>query len=72
MGVSLRLLGGITPGSEVGSGIYVGNIAISDGREKQDIPVVLEVETEDVFFDINLEIPPNYKEIKKGEKSCCL
>ena len=52
----------------VASGIYVGSIDISSLKETLSLPVILEVESQDVFFDANLDIPPAYTEIEKGGK----
>lgn len=53
---------GVTPG------IYVGNIKIRSTKETLVIPVIFEVESANVFFDANLDIPPVYTEISQGEK----
>ncbi len=50
------------------SGVYVGNIVVKNAKEEIEIPVVLEIESEDVFFDLNLDIPPQYNEISPGGK----
>lgn len=49
-------------------GVYVGHIEVTSGKEREIIPVIFEVESEDVFFDANLEIPVKYSEIAPGEK----
>lgn len=49
-------------------GVYVGSIKISDNSNTYYLPVIFEIETEDVFFDINLEVPPQYSSISPGEK----
>lgn len=50
-------------------GVYVGRILFKNPREVTYIqPVVLEIESKDVFFDANLEIPPLYTEVNPGEK----
>ena len=49
-------------------GIYVGSIVVKDTKGEQVIPVIFEVESEDVFFDINLNIPLEYGEIEQGKK----
>ena len=48
--------------------VYVGSIDISSLKEILSLPVVLEVESQDVFFDANLDIPPVYTEIAPGGK----
>jgi hypothetical protein len=52
----------------VDSGVYVGSIHIKNIHETLSLPVVMEVESRDVFFDANLDIPPAYTEIKAGER----
>lgn len=50
------------------AGVYVGAIRISGGSEGSLIPVIFEVESKDTFFDINLDIPPQYTDLKPGDK----
>jgi len=47
-------------------GIYVGSIDITSPKETLSLPVILEIESRDVFFDVNLDIPPAYTEILPG------
>jgi hypothetical protein len=54
--------------SELEPGIYIGKIQIGNGQTSKDLPVSFEVESEDIFFDANLEIPPAYSVISSGEK----
>lgn len=49
-------------------GVYVGHITLKNSEEQIDIPVVLEIESQDVFFDLNLDIPPQYSQIAPGDK----
>jgi len=49
-------------------GVYVGSVAVFGVEERIVIPVVFEVESRDVFFDVNLEIPPAYSRIEPGER----
>ncbi len=49
-------------------GVYVGNIKLSDSEKVHFIPVIFEVESKSLFFDVNLDIPPHYSEISSGEK----
>lgn len=51
----------------ISEGIYVGNIEISSGEEKKFVPVVLEVESEDVLFDGSIGLYPTGK-IFAGDK----
>lgn len=50
------------------SGIYVGSIKISDAKNTYYLPIMLEVESRDVFYDVNLDVPPQYSTIAPGEK----
>lgn len=54
--------------SSIEEGIYVGQVKISGGGEEEFIPIIFEVESKDVFFDGNLEIPSSYSEIFPGDK----
>lgn len=54
--------------SVLDEGVYVGHIEASSGRESEIIPVVFEVESKDIFFDSNLEIPVKYSEVPPGGK----
>lgn len=49
-------------------GVYVGSIKVSDSKNTIYLPVLFEVESLDVFYDINLDIPPAYSSIVPGEK----
>ncbi len=49
-------------------GVYVGKIIVLGEEEELFIPVIFEVESLDVFFDVNLEIPPQYNNLKPGDK----
>lgn len=49
-------------------GIYVGSIKISDEKETFYLPVIFEIETQDLFYDANLDIPPQYSQIVPGDK----
>jgi len=55
-------MNGLKPGVLVGSLIATGKIALAT------VPLIIEVETEDIFFDANLDIPPQYSEVAPGEK----
>ncbi|MBI3334050.1 hypothetical protein HYZ97_01045 [Candidatus Pacearchaeota archaeon] len=52
----------------LGPGVYVGNIKISDNKHIFNLPVIFEIETQDVFYDINLDIPPQYSSVAPGQK----
>lgn len=49
-------------------GTYVGTIKITGPSDSMMIPVILEVESDIVLFDVNLDIPPAYSSIEQGEK----
>jgi hypothetical protein len=49
-------------------GVYAGSIKISGPDKIYYLPVMFELESEDVFFDANLDIPSEYSEIAPGEK----
>jgi len=53
---------------ELDPGVHAGRLKISDGMETSFLPIVFEVESENVLFDLNLEIPPQYIDIKAGDK----
>jgi len=55
-------------GAGVGPAVYVGSIDISSLDEALSLPVILEVESKDIFFDANLDIPPVYTDIEPGGK----
>ena len=48
-------------------GIYVGSIAVENAREISKIPVIFEIESAEVLFDMNVEIPVQFREVKQGE-----
>jgi len=53
--------------SEIDEGVYVGGIKIVGDTEESFIPIVFEVESVDLFFDINLDIPPQYLSVEAGK-----
>jgi len=54
--------------SGIEAGIYVGSIDIKSMNldESLRLPLILEIESEDIFFDANLDIPPAYSEVEPG------
>lgn len=54
--------------SDVETGVYVGYLTIMNSGEKSTVPIILEIESRDVFFDVNLDIPPQYTELTPGDK----
>ncbi len=49
-------------------GIRIGVMNVRSEREAIVIPILFEVESPDTLFDVNLDIPPQYKEISAAEK----
>ncbi len=58
--------------SELDTGVYVGSVKITSQKNAVSIPIVFEVESQGIFFDTNLEIPPQYSEVLPGEKIVAL
>jgi hypothetical protein len=54
--------------TDIKPGIYIGGLEIKGPVDSATIPIVFEVESQDVFFDANIDIPPAYKEIEQGGK----
>lgn len=52
--------------SSANPGAYVGYVSISAVDKVINLPIILEVESRDVFFDSNLEIPPLYAQVAPG------
>jgi len=48
-------------------GVYPGLIEVSSEQEKQNVPVILEIESKDVLFDTNVALYPSSK-VAPGEK----
>jgi len=48
-------------------GVYTGGITISAGGIEKKIPVIFEVESKKILFDITLDIPSKYKEGYAGD-----
>ncbi len=55
-------------GNTLEPGVYVGHILLKNTQEELKIPIVIEVESPDVFFDLNLDIPPQYSEVAPGSR----
>ena len=49
-----------------GKGAHIGSVKITSGADVQLIPVIFEVESREVLFDINLDVAPEYTEIQPG------
>lgn len=58
----------IFDGISFDEGVYVGNVIFEGPGEMVALPVILEVESADLFFDANVEIPVNYNEVPSGSK----
>lgn len=48
-------------------GVYIGKIDVVGGENTITIPVILEIETEEIFFDSNLNVPVEYNVVYPGE-----
>lgn len=49
-------------------GVYVGSLIVASSTKQERIPVIIEIESTDVFFDLNLDISPQYSEVQPGKK----
>ena len=49
-------------------GSYFGDIEITANGIKKSITVVVEVESEQVLFDVKIDIPSGYKEVQAGDE----
>ena len=49
------------------AGIYVGKLILKSEKAARDIPVVVEIETKDVLFDMNLNPVAIERRVKQGE-----
>ncbi len=49
-------------------GVYIGSLEVNGPKDFSSIPLLFEVETKDVIFDSNIDIPPAYKEVQQGSK----
>jgi len=52
----------------VSPGVYAGNVKISSSGQEVAIPIVFEVESKDLLFDSNLDIPTQYQKILPSGK----
>lgn len=52
-------------GKKLGS--YIGEIEVEAAGIKKSISVIIEVESEQVLFDVKIDIPSGYKEVKAGD-----
>ena len=49
-------------------GIRIGVMNVRSELEVTTIPIIFEVESPDTLFDVNLDIPPQYKEVSTKDK----
>ncbi len=50
------------------AGVYTGEIIVKGNLITKIIPVIFEVESKDILFDVSLNIPPKYKELIAGKE----
>ena len=55
-----------TQNSELGT--KTGKIKITSGRNIEEVQIILEIRSKKVLFDVSLNIPSKYKELKIGEE----
>lgn len=51
------------------AGVYLGEVLVSSCKTVLNIPVILEIETREVLFDSNINVPPEYSSVYPGEKA---
>lgn len=49
-------------------GVYIGTLTVTAAKKQKKIPVILEVQSQDVLFAVNIDHSPDSKEVVKGEK----
>lgn len=54
--------------NDLDPGVYVGSVMVKSRDKTSYLPIIFEVESKDLFFDVNLGIPPVYSEVAPGEK----
>jgi len=54
--------------SGLSPGIYLGSIKIMGGKSSVSIPVIFEVQSKDLFFGLNIDIPAQYTDVSPGGK----
>jgi hypothetical protein len=50
-------------------GVYVGKIVVNADSSEKEIPVIFEIQTQQVLVTTILDVSPKYKELAPGEKS---
>lgn len=68
LGGETRTVDVIFNSSDLKEGIYIGSIKINDATDIMYLPVIFEVESSDLFYDINLDVTPKYSEVAPGDK----
>ena len=49
------------------TGTQIGNIMVKASGIRKAIPVIMNIESEDVLFDVKMDIPAEFRELKVGE-----
>ncbi len=50
-----------------GPGVYIGSLIVQSERDKKNIPVILEIRSNNPLFVLDLKIAPEYKQTSPGE-----
>jgi uncharacterized membrane protein len=53
--------------SKTEPGVYTGKFNINCNGKTKEIPIILEIESKEVLFDVDLDVPISYKEVYPGE-----
>ena len=54
--------------TKAGPEVFTGELIVSSTKSSKKVPVILEIESEYPFFDININIPIKYEEVYSGGK----
>lgn len=54
-------------GKDLKAGVYLGEIVISSEKSSIGIPIIMEVETQNIKFDAAVDIVPSFSELAPGE-----
>lgn len=49
-------------------GVYTGRLVISSPKRTKAVPIILDIQSKDVLFAVNLDVSPEYKEVVRGDK----
>jgi len=52
----------------LGGGVYAGSVKVSSSGQEIAVPVIFEVESKDLLFDSNLDVPSQYQKITPDGK----